>query len=332
MSRLPAWPGWGVRIALCSSLILVLSACGNREPLLRLVINEWPGFAYFHLAERNRYINESALRLRIHSFRDQVDQIRRYTQGEADALAVTLGDTLLICARVPARCPVIVFVIDESRGGDQLLGLPGYETLSSLRKQGIGLEDSVLARYLIHRIFERADMGQPLSSQLHFASQGSFDGLLQSGKVKAVLTYPPNSTLLQRKLDLRVVISTRSLPGEVLDVLAIAPEYLRRHPRAVAALIEGWRQARSQEQNSPDKVARTMASLMGIPEQELRAEQKGLLYPGLQEQYQLLSEGGGNLMGTLRREHTLLVRIGLIQPDSPLPSLDSRFIFPSPAE
>jgi hypothetical protein len=37
-------------------------------------------------------------------------------------------------------------------------------------------------------------------------------------------------------------------------------------------------------------------------------------------------------MGTLRREHALLVRIGLIQPDSPLPRLDSRFIFPSPAE
>lgn len=227
---------------------------------------------------------------------------------------------------------MLVFVIDESRGGDQLLGLPGYETLPSLQHQAIGLEDSALAMYLIHRIFERADMGPPDRSQLRFAPQEAFAGMLRSGKIKAVLTYPPTSTLLQEKMDLRVVISTRVLPGEVLDVLAVAPDYLRRHPQAVAALIDGWRQARSQEQNSPDTVMIEMASLVGIPEDQLRFEQNGILFPGSQEQYQMLAEGGGNLMGPLRREHALLVKTGLIEQGSHLPRLDSRFIFPAPID
>ncbi|WP_216900211.1 hypothetical protein [Synechococcus sp. CCY 9618] len=310
-------------------LTLVLSACGNKVPELRIAINEWPGFAYFRLAQRQKMFRESSVRVKIQSFRNPADQIRRYVEGGADAVSFSMGDTILVCAKVPQRCPVIVFVIDESRGGDQLLGLPGYETLSSLRNQPIALEDSALSMYLIQRIFERAELGGPPPSQLRFAPQEAFAGMLRSGEVKAVLTYPPSSAMLQKKLDLRLVISTRSLPGEVLDVLAVSPEYLRRHPRAVAALIEGWREARSLERNSPDKVVPALASMMGIPVEQLRSEQKGLLYPGMQEQYQMLSSEGGTLMGPLRREHAVLVKMGLIESPTPLPRLDGRFIFPT---
>ncbi len=269
--------------------------------------------------------------MKIYSYRNQVDQIRRYVQGGADAVAVTLGDTLLICAKVPDRCPVIVFVVDESRGGDQLLALPGFDTLSLLRNQPIGLENSALAIYLIHRFFERYELDPPLRSQLHFLPQESFQSLLKSGAIKAVLTYPPTSSLLQESLDLQLVVSTRDLPGEVLDVLAVAPDFLRRHPQAVAALIDGWRQAREQEQDAPDEVMVEMAALMGIHPDELRSEKKGLLFPGPQEQYQMLSDRRNNLLTPLRKEKALLERVGLIGPGTPLPRVDSRFIFkPSP--
>ncbi|KEF41117.1 MAG: hypothetical protein ER33_13180 [Cyanobium sp. CACIAM 14] len=299
---------------------------------MRLAINEWPGFAYFRLAERQSSIDRSLLRLRIASFRNPVDQIGRYIEGDADAVALTLGDTLLICSRVPDRCPVIVFVIDESRGGDQLLGRPGFETMPSLRGQAIGLEDSALAYYLIHRFFERAELALPEPSQLRIAPQEAFAGMLRSGQIKAVLTYPPTATQLRRSMDLRPLISSQSLPGEVLDVLAVSPDYLRRHPRAVAALIEAWRRARCQEQNSPDTVLIQMASLLGMPEDELRQVQKGLLFPGNQDQYLMLRPDGGNLREVLGRHHNLLVRIGQIRPDSPLPRLESGFIFPAPTE
>ena len=77
-----------------------------------------------------------------------------------------------------------------------------------------------------------------------------------------------------------------------------------------------------------------MVRRLGLSQEDLQLSQQGLLYPGLQEQWQLLRPGPSNQRQDLERMRKELVRIGRIPKGTPLPALDASFVFsplPPPA-
>jgi NitT/TauT family transport system substrate-binding protein len=52
-----------------------------------------------------------------------------------------------------------------------------------------------------------------------------------------VCTPPPRSEVLLHSLPLEALFTSRQLPDEILDVLAVEPERLRLHPDAVVELL-----------------------------------------------------------------------------------------------
>jgi hypothetical protein len=66
---------------------------------------------------------------------------------------------------------------------------------------------------------------------------------------------------------------------------------------------------------------------LSLSQEDLHLAQQGLLYPGLQEQWQLLRPGPSNHRHDLERIRKELVRIGRIPKGTPLPALDASFVF-----
>jgi len=328
--RLSSW--W---IVLLYALLALLPAACQRSPgLIRLALNDWPGYEYFRLAQQKGFLDPTLLDLRLLNFSDQSAQVQAYLDGRADAVAITSVDAVQICARRPDRCPVLVFVIDESHGGDRLLAPPAFTDLRQLVGRPIGLEDSALAVFLLHRAFELHGLPSPPQSLQRHVPPARVAEALRSGAIAAVLTYPPLANRLQESEGLGILFSTRDVPGEILDVLAVDPKVLRQRPEAVQALIDGWRQARHWEGSAGDSARLAMARRLGLSQEDLQLAQQGLLYPGLQEQWQLLRPGPSNHHRDLERIRRELVRIGRIPKGTPLPALDARFVFsplPTPA-
>lgn len=313
--------------ALLTLLALLPAGCRRPSKEIRLALNDWPGYEYFRLAQQQGFLDRSRLDLRLLNYSDQAAQVRAFLEGRADAVAITSVDAVQICARRPDRCPVLVFVIDESHGGDRLLAPQAVERMAQLVGRPIGVEDSALAVYLLHRAFQLHGLPPPSPTLERHVPPAQVAEALRSGAIAAVLTYPPLANRLQETEGLRSLFSSRDLPGEILDVLAVDPAVLRQRPEAMRALIDGWRLARHWEASAGDSARLAMARRLALSPEDLQLAQQGLLYPGLQEQWQLLRPGPSSHRRDLERIRRELVRMGRIPQATPLPTLDARFVF-----
>ncbi len=318
--------GWrtrnGALAALGALVVSLLTGCPSQPPRFVLAMNPWPGYAYFALAQARQHYDPRRLTLDLRNFADNDRAVQAYVAGAAQAIATTAIDVVTICGVAPERCPVIVYVIDESRGGDQVLAIKDVKDLKGLAGRPIALDRSSLSRYLLARAFESQDLPPPVPSQLRFLPASAWEASLRQGTVAAVVSYPPRSERLLRALPLDTLFTSRQLPNEILDVLAVEPELLRLHPDAVLALIQGWQAVRQEERQSPAAVRHEVADYLGLDPGAAEAVLEGVRYPGAQEQYELLDPEQNNLPPLLEQIRQVLYANGIIPANTPLPATD----------
>jgi NitT/TauT family transport system substrate-binding protein len=294
--------------------------CQHQPPRLVLAVHPWPGYAYFSLAKDRQQYDPRRLNLDLRNFADSAATMEAYMSGGAQAIATTTIEAVNICGVAPDRCPVIVYVIDESRGADQVLARQGVKDLKGLADQPIALDRSSLSRYVLSRAFESVGLPPPVPSQLRFLPAAAWEAALRRGEVQAAVTYPPRSEQLLRALPLKTLFTSRQLPYEILDVLAVEPELLERHPDAILALIQGWQAARQEESQRPTAVRQGMAKYLGLDPGQSLSALGGIRYPGPQEQYELLDPRQNNLPPLLEKIRKVLYANGVIPANTPLPT------------
>jgi NitT/TauT family transport system substrate-binding protein len=285
-----------------------------------LAINPWPGFAYFALAQDSQHYDLRRLRLDLRNLASNERAVQAYISGTAQAVATTAIDVVTICGVAPERCPVIVYVIDESRGGDQVLAREEIKDVQDLVGRPIALDRGSLSRYLLARAFESRGLPPPEPAQLRFLPAPGWEAALRQGEVQAVVTYPPRSEQLLRSQPLHRLFSSRQLPYEIFGVLAVEPELLRQHPDAILALVQGWQAVRLEESRRPAAVRHAMADFLGLAPADVPSASAGIRYPGPQEQYQLLDPRQNNLPPLLEKIQQVLYANGVIPANTPLPT------------
>ncbi len=314
---------WNAALAAVAALMVsLLIGCPSQPPRFVLAMNPWPGYAYFALAQARQHYDPRRLRLDLRNFADNDRAVQAYVAGAAQAIATTAIDVVTICGVAPERCPVIVYVIDESRGGDQVLALKDVKDLKGLVGRPIALDRSSLSRYLLARAFESQDLPPPVPSQLRFLPASAWEASLRQGTVVAVVSYPPRSERLLRALPLDTLFTSRQLPNEIFDVLAVEPELLRLHPDAVLALIQGWQAVRAEERQRPAAVRHEVADYLGLDPGDDNAGLGGIRYSGAQEQYELLDPEQNNLPPLLEQIRQVLYANGVIPANTPLPATE----------
>lgn len=318
---------WG-SCSLAAGVLALLAGCtGPTAVELRLGVVSWPGYEYFALARERQAIDPEVVALDLVPFRDQHNQVDAYVAGELDAIAVTSVDAVRVCGMAPRRCPVIVLVIDESRGADQLFGRPGLRDLGQLRGRGIALEDTGIAHYLLERAHRLA--GLPPASQLRLviSTPEQWSRLLTQGVVDAVVSYAPFSEQLRTLNGAVPLFGSDELPGEILDVLAVDPTFARRHPDQVREVVEGWWTARRDERNLSRTIRERLARSQGLSLAQFESAQRQILYPGLHIQYSWLNPQGGRVAVSLEAIRRSLISIGQVPAETPVPQVSRKALF-----
>ncbi len=314
------WHRFGRHAVLGSLLLALALGCQRQPPRLVLAVHPWPGYAYFSLARTRQPYDPRRLNLDLRNFSDSAATMEAYISGGAQAIATTAIEVVTICGVAPDRCPVIVYVIDESRGADQVLARQGVKDLKGLVGQPIALDRSTLSRYVLSRAFESDGLPPPKPSQLRFLPAAAWESALRRGEVQAVVAYPPRSEQLMRSQSLQTLFTSRQLPYEILDVLAVDPELLRLHPDAILALVQGWQAVRLEESRRPEAVRHAMAEYLGLAPSDGPFLSNDIRYPGPQEQYELLDPAQNNLPPLLEKFRKVLYANGVIPANTPLPA------------
>ena len=305
-------------------LAMSSSSCGRRTSEVSVPVSNWPGYEYFYLAHKLDIDQRYGVTIKPVQYPDPQSIVHAYLRGEVPIAQITTVEAVDLCARVPKRCPVIVLILDESRGGDQIAVVNAVPSIAALRGRTVAVTLSTLGPYVLSRALEQHQL-RLTDVSLRNMPLAQMPSALRKGEVQAAVFFPPFSNYAARDGASRPLFDSRAIPGEVFDVLAVDPGYLQRHGNTITALIQAWDEAQRQARRSPERALALMAGREQLSPREFREAEQGLLYFHLPQQVSML-QPAGVLARNLARVRAVQQLLKLTTPGAPLPQVTPRFV------
>ena len=314
-------------VAVAAAALALWQLSRQRTPLA-VAITNWPGYEYLYLAEQKQLGRPYGLDLTVQQFSSLLDQRQAFERGDVPLMATTLPEAIAVCQEAPKRCPELILVLDQSLGADRVLARAPLARPQQLLGRRVGLERAVLAEYILLRSLGDRPVVLDRAMRLRFDGPVALVEGLKAGDLDAIVTYHPYDASLIGDSRIVELFSSRQIPGEIVDVLAVDPVYSRSHRRELKALVQTWWAARDFARRNPGESNALMAQRQQLDPAQFEASQNGLQYPMASQQRALLAPNGP-LASTLRRMADLMQSSGRIRADAPLPVLSRAFLEPS---
>lgn len=253
-------------------------------------IASWPGYEYFYLAHQRQLDRAAGLRIEPLVYPDPQDIVRAYEQGRIQIAQLTTVEVVDLCARLPKRCPVVVLILDESRGGDKLAVRRNIGSLEALRGKRVGVTPTTLGPYVLNRALESRGMSldDVRIVPMPLADMGQ---RLASGEIEAAAFFPPFSDAVLADGTAVEVFNSARIPGEIFDILVVDPALYERDRPTVAKLLKVWQQAHDLARRDPSAVEE-MARREEVTPKVFRESERGLVYLSLRQQQPMLAAAG----------------------------------------
>jgi NitT/TauT family transport system substrate-binding protein len=313
-------------VAVAAAALALWQLSRQRTPLA-VAITNWPGYEYLYLAEQKQLGRPYGLDLTVQQFSSLLDQRQAFERGDVPLMATTLPEAIAVCQEAPKRCPELILVLDQSLGADRVLARAPLARPQQLLGRRVGLERAVLAEYILLRSLGDRPVVLDRAMRLRFDGPVALVEGLKAGDLDAIVTYHPYDASLIGDSRIVELFSSRQIPGEIVDVLAVDPVYSRSHRRELKALVQTWWAARDFARRNPGESNALMAQRQQLEPAQFEASQNGLQYPMASQQRALLAPNGP-LASTLRRMADLMQSSGRIRADAPLPVLSRAFLEP----
>ena len=305
----------GAAIAAGAALALTFSGC-RRNAEITVPIASWPGYEYFHLAHARQLDRAEGLTLNPLVYPDPQDIVKAYEQGRIQLAQLTTVEVVDICARLPKRCPVVVLILDESRGGDKVAVRRSVASIEGLRGKRVGVTPTTLGPYVLSRALESRGMtmADVRIVPMPLADMGQ---RLASAEIDGAAFFPPFSDEVLADGTAVEVFNSARIPGEIFDILVVDPTFYRDDLAMVTRLLKLWQQAHDLARRDPSAEV-VMAQREGVSPAVFRESEKGLVYLSLQQQLPMLA-AGGPLQRNLAAVQAVQIKLGTMKAGAPLP-------------
>jgi NitT/TauT family transport system substrate-binding protein len=285
----------------------------------------WLGTAYLRLAQQRGFDRSAGLEdLTLVPYRNPQEIVQAWLQGKVALAPLTTVEVVDLCSRLPERCPVVVLVLDESRGSDQLIVNRAIADLRGLRGLRVGVAPSSLGPFLTSRALASVDL-DIADVRLVPTAPDQMAAALHNGQIDAAATYPPFSDLVLRLGIARVAFDSRALPGEILDVLAVDPHVLASQGDQLARLLLAWQWSHSWARQQPAEAVAALAGLQGVSASALRQAQNSLAFFPLSQQMAMLAPGGSVATG-MAAVQQVQEELGIVRAGAPLPGVSDALV------
>ena len=317
--QLPVRLGWRQLLVL-AACCLPLAACGiHRDDKLTISHSEWPGYEYLNLAVAKGFVPNAT----VVSLKDQSEVVRAYLRGELDVVQLTTVDILDICSREPKECPVVVLVLNESLGGDQIMSLH-LNLLSDLAGKSIGVSANSFGPFVLHKALESVGLSiDDVSIVPMLVSE--MPAQLSTGAVDAVVIYPPNSEKA-REFGAKTIFDSSEIPGEILDVLAVSPSVYASRKNDIKAILAAWFKAHQFSFDHSSKAVAAMAANQDLTPQEFREVLSGLVFHATEREQEELLQPRGPVVENLEAVKQLMTNLNLFRQQTPSPRVSSELL------
>jgi len=283
-----------------SLLLLVISflitACDSKmanEPL-RIGTNDWPGYESLHLAKSKDFYNTEVKMVEMGS---ASEVLRAYKNGAIELAALTLDEVLLL--RSQGFDPVVLAVLDTSKGGDVIITKNGISSMQELKGKSLGFEYTALGAYIVSRALEINKMkhNDLILVPLEFSEH---ENAFKEGKVDAVVTFEPVRSYLLEKGGTEV-FSTKEIPGEIVDVLVVSKSLIKKRKESLNQILLGWQKAQNYLIEDTQQAAIEIAARYKFTPKEFVSSLDGLALPTAKENISIFKESLPSVIKQLQK-------------------------------
>lgn len=243
----------GVR-AIAITLALALAGCDSpvAERPLRVSANSWIGYEPFFIAEAKGFFDPGSVHLIETPFSLTLERALRGGTIDASSVSLTRAFTLVS----EGYDITIVLVLDWSNGADKLLAHSTIKSVPELKGKRVGTELRTVNTYLLLRALQEYGIEQ---SEIEIVPMLNEEAVAayKNDKIDAASVFGRVAMALEEEGANSIFDSTQT-PAEIIDVLIVRTEYLKRNSHKVEQLIRGW--------------LRAVDYLNTIPENEERVE------------------------------------------------------------
>lgn len=258
-------------VGLTSALSALGCGFGRRpEAPFRLVVTPWVGNTPFYVAKERRFFGE--IDLRIASYGTDFDAWRALADARADFTTGTMIDILRGCdVGIDLQ---IACVTDFSDGADGIVGA-GVERVADLAGKRVGVEVGTLTHFVLIRALERAGV----TEESIVVSNMSMDKALlalDKGEIDAAAFWEPYLGKAAAAPGRKILFTSREIPGEIIDVVAVCARSIDERPQLIEKLLEGWERGLRFLRERPDEAALLAVKYLGMKPAELHEALTGI--------------------------------------------------------
>jgi len=276
-------------IAIVTAAVLGLGlSCKKEEKVKKgpfvIGFNEWVGFAPFYLAKEKGYFGD--LDVSLNFIELEGDKRAGLYSGRFQMICETtdMFQTNRDNAAYPGK---VVFAVDESLGGDGVVASADVKTLSDLKGKTVVSEPGLPAHFVLQYLLHKEGMTMDDIDVQEMTSADAASAFI-AGKADVAGTYEPYLTkALNKRAGAHLLVSTKDLPGLIIDVGIVTDETLAKRPEDVKVVYDGWCKAVKDLQTNPDDVVPIMAKAFKMSPQEFNETRSGLRYIDVAENRKL---------------------------------------------
>ena len=297
--------------------IFLLSGCSEKEPLIKIASNVWPGYELIYLARDRNYLSDSEVKLV--EVPSATMCIQSLAAGTVEAAMLTLDEVLT--ARAEGLEVKIVAVLDISMGADVVIVRPDIKSLNDLKGKKIGVEQSAVGAVMLNALLEKSYLSLADINIVYLTVNQHLQAYMDN-KVDALVTFEPVRTQLI-KAGARQIFDSSQIPGRIIDVLAVLPHVLNKSPRNLKKIIQGHFKAREFYLTNKNEAAVFLSKRLQLKPEEVASSYEGLLLPDLKENHYWMGGEHSRLEKTADDLKKIMDRAKLLKNDVSVKNLVS---------
>jgi NitT/TauT family transport system substrate-binding protein len=281
-------PGFYLYIILLMTALL--SACTKKyEPPIRIGANAWPGYEYLFLAQQKGYYEAEGLNIKLIETGSLNDTRRAFERGKIDGMAATAIEVVQAAAN-SGRIAKIFMIPGFSNGSDVIIANKNISNAADLKGKRVGMEVASLGQYMVARSLQTQGLGLD-DIVIVPMQQEEMVRAMDNNKIDAVMASPPISLEILKSDTYQVIFSSADIPGEIMDIVALAPEIIEKYPDAPAKILRAWQHTLDFANANPDEAFRLSSNREGISKQEFSEALQNVELLSIKKQKTLFSDG-----------------------------------------
>jgi NitT/TauT family transport system substrate-binding protein len=297
------------------------AAAAQDMPKIALGMSGWTGFAPLTLAAEAGLFKKHGVDVEI-KFIPQKERHLTVAAGSTQAVATTV-DTFV--AWTSAGVPLTqVLLLDKSKGGDGLAVRNQYNKITDLKGKTIAVDGAGTTPHFTLMVFLRRNGMSHKDVQYATLPPNPAAQAFVAGQYDGALTYEPYLSSIRNAPNAgKILLTTLDYPC-VVDMLAFQPDYIKKNPKIVQAVVNGFFDALDMIKKEPEK----SYEIMGAKVKQSGADfAKSASYIAWQDKAANQAYFKGELQAFMKEASEILLDVGVIKKIPDLgPMVDDSFI------